>query len=162
MISKVMMQSLIVGLANEQQIQKIFEWRNHPLIRKNSGDGKVISWEEHIKWFRNQHNVTKKNIILIGEINSQSVGVVIFEIGTAQNEAKVSIYLVPDSSFKGWGECLLTKSEIWLSHHYPEVTTLRANVLPGNEPSKKLFSKLNYTSCGIQGCFQFIKMINPN
>jgi RimJ/RimL family protein N-acetyltransferase len=157
MISKVMKQSLFTRLANEQDIQKLFEWRNHPSIRKNSADVNEISWDEHIKWFRNRHNLIKEIIILLGEIDAQSVGVVTFEIDTFQREARVSIYLVPDSSFKGWGECLLTKAELWFRHHHPLIKTFRAHVLPNNDPSKKLFSKLNYTSRISQGFYEFIK-----
>jgi RimJ/RimL family protein N-acetyltransferase len=37
------------------------------------------------------------------------------------------------------------------------VTTLHAQVLPNNEPSKKLFSKLNYTLFARQAQLEFVK-----
>ena len=32
-------------------INDIFEWRNHPDIRKNFFNQELLSWDEHEKWF---------------------------------------------------------------------------------------------------------------
>lgn len=147
-------QVLRMRLAEAEDARNVFNWRNHPLVRKNSVNAQEISWNQHSQWFEQQ--LKNSNCpILIGEIDTKPVGVVRFDIST--NEAKVSIYLVPDSEFKGWGGCLLDQAEVWLHHHYPEVTTLHAQVLPNNEPSKKLFTKLNYTLSVSQAQLDFVK-----
>ena len=97
----------------------------------------------------------KSGPMLIGEINSQPVGVVRFDI--ANQEAKVSIYLVPESGIRGWGGCLLEQAENWLRQHYPEVVKLYAQVLPNNEPSKKLFDRLNYNMTASTPQLEFVK-----
>jgi UDP-2,4-diacetamido-2,4,6-trideoxy-beta-L-altropyranose hydrolase len=147
-------QALRMRMAEAQDARNIFSWRNHPLVRRNSVNAQEISWSEHSQWYEQQLENSNRPI-LIGEIDTKPVGVVRFDISI--NEAEVSIYLVPDSEFKGWGGCLLDQAEVWLRHHYPEVTTLHAQVLPNNEPSKKLFTKLNYTLFARQDQLEFVK-----
>jgi UDP-2,4-diacetamido-2,4,6-trideoxy-beta-L-altropyranose hydrolase len=147
-------QALRMRLAEAQDARNIFNWRNHPLVRKNSVNAQEISWNEHSQWFEQQLKNSNRPI-LIGEIDTKPMGVVRFDI--SKNEAEVSIYLVPDSEFKGWGGCLLDQAEVWLRHHYPEVTTLHAQVLPNNEASKKLFTKLNYNLFASQTKLEFVK-----
>jgi RimJ/RimL family protein N-acetyltransferase len=147
-------QALCMRMAEAQDARSIFNWRNHPLVRRNSVNEQEISWSEHSQWYEQQLENSNRPI-LIGEIDTKPVGVVRFDI--SKNEAEVSIYLVPDSEFKGWGGCLLDQAEVWLRHHYPEVRTLHALVLPNNEPSKKLFSKLNYTLSANQAHLVFVK-----
>jgi RimJ/RimL family protein N-acetyltransferase len=147
-------QVLGMRLAEARDASNIFNWRNHPLLRKNSVNPQEISWKEHSQWFEQQLKNSNRPI-LIGEIDTKPVGVVRFDI--SKNEAEVSIYLVPDSEFKGWGGCLLDQAEVWLRHNFPEVTTLHARVLPNNEPSKKLFTKLNYTLFTSQAQLEFVK-----
>jgi RimJ/RimL family protein N-acetyltransferase len=92
---------------------------------------------------------------LIGEINHHPIGVVRFDVH--ESSAEVSIYLVPDSGFKGWGSLLLNQAESWLRLQYPEVRTLHAKVLPGNVASQKLFSRLNYVSSEKNAHHEFVK-----
>jgi UDP-2,4-diacetamido-2,4,6-trideoxy-beta-L-altropyranose hydrolase len=134
---------LQVRLAAKVDIDNIYKWRNNPLIRQNSVNPKIISLAEHEKWFEECLN-RSNNIILIGEINSMPVGVVRFEI--EKNKAEVSIYLVPDSGVRGCGFYLLSQAETWLKMHIENVKYLNAKVLQNNEPSNKLFVKLNYIS----------------
>ena len=113
-----------------------------------------ISWGEHRQWFE-QRLLNNSGPILIGEINSQALGVVRFDI--SNHEAMVSIYLVPDLGLRGWGGCLLDQAETWMRQHHPEVVKLHAQVLPNNEPSKKIFDKLNYNLTASTPQLEFVK-----
>jgi len=148
------LQALRIRLAEAKDVRNIFTWRNHPSVRKNSVSTQEITWNQHTQWFEQQLK-NRNRPILIGEVDAKPVGVVRFDIST--NKADVSIYLVPNSEFKGWGGCLLDQAEVWLRHNYPEVTTLHAQVLPNNEPSKKLFCKRNYTLSANQDQHVFVK-----
>ena len=147
---------LHIRLANSQDERNIFEWRNHPHIRNHSKDKDEISWSSHQQWFQERLN-GKRGPVLIGEVKGTAVGVVRFDI--QQSDAEVSIYLVPDSNFKGWGSLLLKKSESWLRQHYPSVLTLHAKVLPDNSPSIQLFSKLNYIANEQTSPLEFLKLV---
>jgi len=135
-------QSIHLRLAEAEDSRAIFQWRNHPQVRNHSSNKQEISWNDHCQWFE-QRLKNNNGPILIGEINRQPLGVVRFDI--SNHEAMVSIYLVPDSDSKGWGRCLLDHAETWLRQHHPQVLKLHAQVLHNNEPSKKLFAKLDYT-----------------
>ena len=152
--NKLNAQVVQMRLAEAKDAQAIFNWRNHPLVRNHSGNTQEINWEEHREWFEQRLSDTS-GPILIGEVNSQALGVVRFDI--SNHEAMVSIYLVPDSGLKGWGGCLLEQAENWLRQHHPGVVKLHAQVLPNNEPSKKLFDKLNYNLAASMPQFEFVK-----
>ena len=147
--------SLHVRLAEAQDASAIFQWRNHQLIKDHSGNNQEISWDEHRQWF--EQRLKNGDPILIGELDEDPVGVVRFDI--SNHQATVSVYLVPESGFNGWGGALLIQSESWLRKHHPRVATLHAQVLPNNEPSKKLFAKLNYTLTANQPKFEFVKNV---
>ncbi len=147
-------QAIQMRLAEAKDAQAIFKWRNHPLVRNHSANSQEINWEEHRQWFE-QRLSRKSGPILIGEINSQALGVVRFDI--SNHEAMVSIYLVPETGYRGWGGCLLDKAETWLRQHHPEVMKLHALVLPNNEPSKKLFDRLNYSLTASTPQLEFVK-----
>jgi len=145
---------LQIRMANAHDAQNIYKWRNHPQIRKNSLSTEEISWTSHQRWFEERLN-DKHGPILIGEVKGTPVGVVRFDIH--QSDAEVSIYLVPESGFKGWGGVLLMKSESWLRLKYPKVLRLHANVLPDNSSSIKLFSKQNYVVDAHTSPMEFMK-----
>ena len=147
---------LHIRLANIHDSQHIFNWRNHLQIRSISSHSQEISWSDHTQWFdkrlRSEHGP-----LLIGEIRHQPIGVVRFDIH--QSSAEVSIYLVPDSGLKGWGSLLLSHAESWLRRQFPQVLTLHAKVLPNNEPSQKMFAKLNYVSIETHTPLEFVKAV---
>ncbi len=143
-----------IRLAEAKDAHAIFQWRNHPWVKNHSGNKQEIDWDEHRQWFE-QRLLKNSGPILIGEINDKAVGVVRFDI--SNDEASVSIYLVPDAGFKGWGGCLLNQAESWLRQHHPEVAKLHAQVMPNNEASKKLFAKLSYTSTISKAQLEFVK-----
>jgi UDP-2,4-diacetamido-2,4,6-trideoxy-beta-L-altropyranose hydrolase len=153
-VNKLKAQVVQMRVADAKDAQAIFEWRNHPSVRNHSANTQEINWEKHYEWFK-QRLSDNSGSILIGEVNRQALGVVRFDI--FNHEAMVSIYLVPDSGLKGWGSCLLEQAESWLRQHHPEVVKLHAQVLPNNEPSKKLFDKLNYNLTASMPKLEFVK-----
>jgi hypothetical protein len=153
-VNKLKAQVVQMRVADAKDAQAIFEWRNHPSVRNHSANTQEINWGKHCEWFK-QRLSDNSGSILIGEVNRQALGVVRFDI--FNHEAMVSIFLVPDSGLKGWGSCLLEQAESWLRQHHPEVVKLHAQVLPNNEPSKKLFDKLNYNLTASMPKLEFVK-----
>jgi UDP-2,4-diacetamido-2,4,6-trideoxy-beta-L-altropyranose hydrolase len=152
-------QMLHLRLAHTHDSPRIFNWRNHPTIRNNSSNHEVIDWNEHQTWFDNR---LKNNLgpLLIGEIRTEPIGVVRFDIH--QSNAEVSIYLVPDADLRGWGRLLLEQAEFWLKDHHPEVNKLYAKVLPNNEASKRLFAKMQYSANEKSLPLEFVKEIETS
>ena len=120
---------------------KLFEWRNHPSIREVSRNADMIDWQDHQRWFSSMLTDSEKTL-LIGQRLESTVGVVRFD--KQGDEAEVSIYLVPDAASFGLGQSLLKSAEQWLVLNNPEIRKIRANVLGGNERSRRLFLGSNY------------------
>lgn len=119
----------------------IFQWRNDEKIRNVSKSSEIVPINVHKKWF--EYVLTNAHYeLLIGRLLNQVVGVVRFDIEV--NVAEVSIYLVPNSHFSGYGRSLLLAAEKWLKQNRTEVKELRAFVKRGNTSSEKLFTNLNY------------------
>jgi UDP-2,4-diacetamido-2,4,6-trideoxy-beta-L-altropyranose hydrolase len=149
-------QLLHIRLATIHDSPHIFNWRNHPQIRSISSNAQAIGWSDHTQWFDKRLS-SEHGPLLIGEIRGQAIGVVRFDIH--ESSAEVSIYLVPDSGLKGWGSLLLSHAESWLQRHFPQVVTLHAKVLPDNEPSKKMFAKLNYVAIETHTPLEYVKAV---
>ena len=138
-----------VLVTNEIEIQtadlgdspRLYEWRNHPSVRKVSSNTEVIPWEGHQTWFARVMADTSK-ALLIGCREGLAVGVV--RLDFRDDEVEVSIYLVPDTTTRGLGRALLLGAERWVAKFRPEAHTVRAQVLSGNEPSHRLFSRAGY------------------
>lgn len=127
--------------ASGDDSKKLFEWRNHPDIREASRSSGVITWEDHQKWFAAALTLPNR-LLLIGQREGVPVGVVRFAIHN--NEAEVSIYVVPDIKEPGLGAELLQTAERWFAANRPEVGKVRAQVLGHNERSKRLFLGAGY------------------
>lgn len=132
---------IVIRQANEADSPKLFEWRNHPSIRLASRNADLITWENHQKWFA-AVMASQDKLLLIGQIGEMPVGVVRFDRQGGCDE--VSIYLVPDGNSSGQGRNLLLAAEQWLKANRPEIKSICAVVLGGNEPSQRLFSGSNY------------------
>lgn len=128
-------------MATSADSSRLFEWRNHPSVRKVSRNTEVIPWESHQTWF-SEVLAGSSRVLLIGYREELAVGVVRFDFDG--DEAEVSIYLVPNAQARGLGPALLLGAERWVAEFRPEVHTVRAHVLGGNEPSLRLFSRADY------------------
>lgn len=127
--------------ARADDSERLFVWRNHPMIRAVSRNADAIKWEEHSRWFASVSSDPNR-VLLIGERDGMPVGVVRFDI--RNNEAEVSIYLVPEANTSGRGHDLLQSAEQWLSLNHPEVKIFRAHALGTNERSHRLFVAAGY------------------
>lgn len=130
-----------IRIANESDSPKIFEWRNHPTIRTVSKSSVLIAWADHQAWFA-KVQADKNRMLLIGEIDSEPVGVVRFD--QEGETVLVSIYLVPEGGFKGQGRNLLLKAEEWLKVHRADIKSIQAEVLGANTASQHLFLGADY------------------
>lgn len=130
-----------IRLARPEDSENLFQWRNHPCIREVSRNTTVIDWQNHQNWFTSVMASSEK-ILLIGQRSKSPVGVVRFD--KQNNEADISIYVVPESALPGTGGSLLLSAEQWLTANYPNIHKIRAYVLGGNERSQRLFTGAGY------------------
>ena len=140
-IASLRMNDIEIRMAGPDNSEKLFQWRNYPNIREVSRNADVIDWQNHQSWFATLLADPEK-ILLIGEHQESPVGVVRFD--KQNDEAEISIYLVPEKASSGMGRGLLQSAEQWLMANYPEIRKVRAHVLGANERSRGLFSGAGY------------------
>jgi UDP-2,4-diacetamido-2,4,6-trideoxy-beta-L-altropyranose hydrolase len=123
--------------------EAVYEWRNHPSVRRVSLSQEPIGSESHRAWF-NRTLSDSSRALLIAESAGVAVGVLRFDL--LESEAEVSVFLAPRESGRGLGQAILEAGEHWLRKHHPEVGHLRATVLDANRPSKALFEKAGFSA----------------
>ena len=124
----------------------LHRWRNDPRVRAVSTDSAPIHLDDHLAWFGRVLADPNRHLLL-GAVGSEPVGVVRFDV--AGHEATVSIYLNPACAGRSLGLPLLNAAQQWLQTNHPGVHRLVAQVLPGNQPSVRLFERAGYR-CGTQ------------
>lgn len=130
-----------VRMASPADSGSLFQWRNHPSIRAVSRSKEEIDWQNHQRWFESVLSDLGK-MLLIGMRSESPVGVVRFD--KQNDEAEISIYVIPESGAPGTGQSLLLSAEKWLLANHPEICKIRAHVLGSNERSQRLFSGTGY------------------
>jgi UDP-2,4-diacetamido-2,4,6-trideoxy-beta-L-altropyranose hydrolase len=140
-ITSLGMGGIKIRMARADDSEKLFRVRNHPSIRAVSRNANVIDWQDHQSWFASVLNNPEK-MLLIGQDSESSVGVVRFD--KLNDEAEISIYVIPGGASSGLGQCLLQSAEQWLIANHPEIRKICAQVLGANEPSQRLFSGAGY------------------
>jgi RimJ/RimL family protein N-acetyltransferase len=132
---------LVVRLATIQDGDRIYAWRNHPLVREQARNTDEIPYADHVRWFENALTDTRR-ILLIGEHGGVPVGCVRFDLHDQQ--AEISIFLDPELVGQGLGGRLLHAAESWLLDNHPEVVKILADVKMDNILSKKMFLGQGY------------------
>jgi UDP-2,4-diacetamido-2,4,6-trideoxy-beta-L-altropyranose hydrolase len=124
-----------------EDCRSVYEWRNHPEIRRFALNGQEISWERHKAWFETAIHDSRIGF-LIAEEDNRPVGVVRFDI--ADKTAEVSIYVIPGRQGKGYGRAVLDASQEWLRSHRPEISDLSAKIVRANNASRRLFEEAGF------------------
>lgn len=127
-----------IRLATNDDITRIWEIRNNPLIRNQSIDKREIDLESHKLWFEETYINNEKNKCFVAEIEKDIVGYCRFDDN--EDHIRVSIAIHPDHQGKGLGNELLNTSLKFL--HTPK--KIKAEVKIDNIPSLKLFEKNNF------------------
>ena len=96
--------------ANINDSKDIWKWRNNYVTRKNFINQKIISWNEHSAWFKN--NLKNKDIITIIAINNnkEKIGVIRYD-KISKFEYDISININPKFRNRKLGSEFLLKSE---------------------------------------------------
>ncbi len=122
--------------ATLEDARLLFDGRNAEAVRRWSLDSAVIDWPQHVNWLtaglRNP-----QRLMLIAEADDGAVGVLRYDLRGF--EAEVSIYLLEGRMGLGWGRALLARGEAFVAAHWPQLSVISARVMPGNQPSLKVF-----------------------
>lgn len=128
--------------AELHDIDKMFEWRNHPDIRRQSFNTDPISWDEHEKWFKIKIN-NPDSKIYIAYSGDDEIGSIRFE--NKGNVIKVSIMLNPSFIGKGFGsEIIRSAVGKYLTEQQKGNNHIVAEIKKENIASIKAFQKAGF------------------
>ena len=122
-------------------INDIFEWRNHPDIRKNFFDSEVITWNDHERWF-NKKLKDQDTTIYIAYYIENKIGTIRFEAN--ETVIKTSIMLNPLFLGKGLGSKVIKLGvERFIMEKKPDMQII-AEIKKDNFTSIKAFTKAGF------------------
>ena len=122
-------------------INDIFEWRNHPDIRKNSFNQELLSWEEHEKWFMARLNDPDATVYMAYR-RKEKIGTIRFEAN--ESAIKTSVMLNPLFLGKGLGSKVIKLGvERFIMEKKPDMQII-AEIKKDNFTSIKAFTKAGF------------------
>jgi UDP-2,4-diacetamido-2,4,6-trideoxy-beta-L-altropyranose hydrolase len=121
----------------EPDCEMFWEWANEPGARAASFRNKTISWDHHVRWFREKmsdpnavlYTATTRDGLPMGEVRFQIDG----------TRAVLSISLAARFRGCGWGQKILVLATEKI-FQASKVEFIDAYVKPTNQPSLKLFA----------------------
>jgi len=117
------------------------EWRNHPEVRRFSGDGSPIAHDDHHRWF-GRVIADPDRALLIAQHEGRPLAVVRFDdLGTGEPE--ISIYVDPARHGGGWGTEVLVAAASWLQERH-EIRRIRARIHADNSASQRAFGAAGF------------------
>jgi len=133
-------------------MQDLFNWRNHPDIRKNFFNTKPISWDEHKRWFKEKIGDSKTTIYM-AYCQAQKIGTVRFE--NKENAIKTSVLLSPDYIGKGLGaEIIRIGTDRFIKDKSPTKPII-AEIKKDNIQSIKAFQKAGFKESYVTYIFPY-------
>jgi UDP-2,4-diacetamido-2,4,6-trideoxy-beta-L-altropyranose hydrolase len=120
----------------DSDCEVFWEWANDPEVRAASFNGKVISWEDHTRWFRAKLG-DPQALFYTASKDGQPVGEVRYQVNGKR--AVLSISLDPRFRGRGWGQRILALGTE-RAFQDTEVEFIDAYVKPSNQASLKLFA----------------------
>lgn len=140
-VNFILPQQITIRRATLEDCDSVYEWRNAEETRRYIFNDKPISLETHRNWYRNTlHNSCR--VLLIGEIGSNPVGVLRYDL--TDDEALISIYLVPGGQGQGVGSQLIRCGTQWLRENYPRIRVINAEIFSENKASLRAFESAGY------------------
>ena len=133
---------LAIRPATLEDARLLFDGRNAETVRCWSLASAEIDWSQHVNWLTASLR-NPQRLLLIAESDDGPVGVLRYDLrGFA---AEVSIYLLEGRFGLGWGKALLARGEAFVTRHWPQLTAITAQVLPGNRASLNVFRDAGFT-----------------
>ena len=140
--------------AETTDINDIFEWRNHPDIRKNFFNQELLSWDEHEKWFMARLSDPDATVYMAYH-KKEKIGSIRFE--SKDSVIKTSVMLNPDFLGKGLGPKVIKLGvERFIMEKNPDMQII-AEIKKDNVASIKAFEKAGFEEGSFAYIFKSVK-----
>jgi len=135
------MKNIKVRKINREDSRRIWEIRNHPLMRQNSNNQEETPFEKHDQWFGNKYFRDADNYCFILETGGEIIGYCRFDFDSDDNNYIVSIAVDAEHHGKGLGKLFLKESLDAFGEREKDIV---AQTFKNNIPSQKIFEKNNF------------------
>jgi UDP-2,4-diacetamido-2,4,6-trideoxy-beta-L-altropyranose hydrolase len=133
--------NITIRNVSSEDIIDLFQWRNHPEVRRNSFNENMIGWDEHENWFKAKSR-DPNTPIYIACHGDQKIGSIRFEC--KGNIATVSVMLNPDFFGKRLAALVIRLgTEKFISEKGPNKTII-AEIKRGNVVSARAFQRAGF------------------
>ena len=134
--------SIKLRIANKDDVQQVFMWRNDLWIVSLSSSQRQVNWEEHIAWFDSLLISNQHLVLIIEPTSTIGAGVVRLD-KTDEYQARITIYLLKEFTGRGIGvEAIINACteafRLWSIHN------ICAYIRSENRPSLSAFSKAGF------------------
>lgn len=141
----------------EEDCDLLFNWANDELVRKNSFNTNIITYERHKKWFYDKLN-SQQSIIYICCNRKEPIGQIRVDI--ADSVGIITYSIAREYRGKGYGTQLLIKIVDSIKDSNIKVDKLIGRVKYDNISSQKAFQKAGYNSMKKEEYIEYYKFID--
>lgn len=135
------MMNLILKIMCNKDMEDLFQWRNHPEVRKNSLNSELILWQQHQTWFNNKIN-DPKSITYIAFYCEKKIGSIRFD--EKEDLVRISVMVNPDYFGQGFGSKIIKLGSEKFIEEKKINKPLIAEIKKDNIASIKAFQKAGF------------------
>ena len=128
---------IIIKNVKKNDCSDLYEWRNDPETRKMFFVSRVITWDEHKKWFEDSLTNPNKLLLLCYNVNKEKIGVVRFDI--KDSICLISVNLNPSKRGQGLSSKCIKESINFFILKFPLCEKIVAIVKENNVKSINSF-----------------------
>jgi pseudaminic acid synthase len=140
----------------------LHRWRNDPLSRRMSLDGREIPWPEHLAWTR-RLAADPDRLQLVAVEGGAGVGSVRFDRATSGPAARVALVVAPEARGRGLAAAILKLGIREARRRWPDLRSLQAEIRGENEPSRRAFARAGFREAsGAGGVGRWVRPIEPD
>ncbi|OGY92018.1 MAG: hypothetical protein A3H70_01975 [Candidatus Komeilibacteria bacterium RIFCSPLOWO2_02_FULL_48_11] len=148
-----------VRLVNQNDCVRIWEIKNHPIVRANSNNQEEVSFASHKLWFDKKYFSGADNHCYVLESKvGKVIGYCRFDYKAEDDAYITSIALDPEYHGHGLGSVLLKESLSQFGHGHGK--KILAEIKKDNIPSMKLFKKNNFEIYGEDDINYYLLVFN--
>jgi UDP-2,4-diacetamido-2,4,6-trideoxy-beta-L-altropyranose hydrolase len=134
-----------VRLATPQDSERVWLWRNDPVMRAFAKRHEAVAWADHARWFE-RVLLEEATVMLIGDVAGDAAGMVRFD-RIERARWLVSINVAPRMRGAGVGGALLEQGCRWMDEKHPGAV-LEAEIMAGNRASERIFTACGFAPAG--------------
>lgn len=141
---------------DEQDGDRLFNWANDNIVRKNSFSSEEISYETHKKWFLKNISSESVKIFIVIE-DDEEIGQIRVDIRDDMGTIGYSV----DKNFrgKGYGTKILIELVEFISELDIGIKLLSGKVKYSNLASQRAFEKAGYSREDLEDCIEYTKQV---